>query len=149
MSSSKDISELIKSSTAAWQSQKTQPSKEKKILKSIRKLKIDSIDLTTRLNAAQWLMMYHSMSILHANNRKQELASLKNAKLDMPLAWNLLDCQFPPIQNITALLLRADVSQRMSDFPKLSQVFKEIDALPNSLPQIQLIAVSLAPTLGD
>jgi len=144
-----DIKDQIKSCLESIQHGRNSPSKEKKVLRQIRKIKCcESEELA--VNAAQWVIIYHLNNINKCESTEQAKSLIKNSKSDFKHILKLLERPYEKAEyEQTAILLTADLSQKLSDFPRLHKAYRKIIVLSRSLPQLVTLVLSLAPTLGD
>lgn len=151
MSAEDELGSKLKVGMRALQEGKLQPSRDKKLLKSVRRLKPEKCSSEMALLASQWVLMYHTMVTMNSETKKEALEHAAASKEDMPRALALLDAQTfeAPSEKMTVLLLKSDICQRIPDFVGLNNIYKELRAMGELPPQLQVITLSSAPILGN
>eukprot|EP00478_Filoreta_tenera_P000476 GABV01000478.1.p2 GENE.GABV01000478.1~~GABV01000478.1.p2 ORF type:complete len:182 (+),score=79.07 GABV01000478.1:69-614(+) len=120
------------------------------VLQWIRFMEPTKFSNDLRLEAAQWIVMYHTVSAMTAKSEAEILALQRVVKPDYAQAWDLLDTEFTvEMQKITVEMIRLDIAQRLEDVDKLSSMFNLVAARAEANPQAALVAYTIAPMLGE
>jgi hypothetical protein len=122
---------------------------EQRLLKILKAINPTKYEPKTRLAAAQWFILYHTIKTLSSQGVEEYKQCALQQKEDMEQTWRLLDCdRFSSSEQQASDLLRLDVGQRLKDAKKMAPVFDRVFENPNISYEEIVVTFTTAPLLG-
>jgi len=119
------------------------------LLKILKKIDPAKYEPKSRLAAAQWFILYHTIKTLSSQGVEEYKQCALQQKDDMEQTWRLLDCdRFSLSEQQASDLLRLDVGQRLKDAKKMAPVFDRVFKNPDISYEEIVVAFTTAPLLG-